>query len=428
MNVLIIGNGGREHALAWKVAQSALVEKIWVAPGNAGTALENKVNNIPIHSDINTLIDFVQKNKIDLTIVGPEVPLAGGIVDQFHRKDLVIFGPTQAAARLETSKSFCKAFLSRHNIPNASFVTFKNQNDALAYLSCQSQQSFPIVIKASGLAAGKGVFIAQSLTEARDSVISIMEKKQFGTAGQEIVVEKFLSGEELSFIAIVDGEHILPLASVQDHKRLLNGDRGPNTGGMGAYSPVSRLLPGTLQEKIMAKIMYPTISGLKAEGITYVGFLYAGLMITPDNEPKVLEFNVRLGDPETQPLIMRLHSDLMELILAALSGKLNQINSIMWDPRSALAVVMTAGGYPMTYNRGDIIEGLNHPLTSDIKIFHAGTQKNNDAIVTSGGRVLSVTALGTNLHDAQSKAYQIVNQISWPNCHYRDDIGYRAIS
>ena len=427
MNVLIIGSGGREHALAWKVAQSTLVEKIWVAPGNAGTALENKVNNIPIHSDIDTLIDFVRKNKIGLTIVGPELPLADGIIDQFHQKDLAIFGPTQVAAQLETSKSFCKAFLSRHDIPTANFVTFRNQNDALVYLSRQSHQFFPIVIKASGLSAGKGVFIAQSLTEARDSVIAIMEKKQFGMAGKEIVIEKFLSGEELSFIAMVDGEHILPLAGAQDHKRLLNRDRGPNTGGMGAYSPVPRLLSGTLQKKIMAKIMYPTISGLKAEGIAYIGFLYAGLMITPDNEPKVLEFNVRLGDPETQPLIMRLRSDLIELILAALSGKLNQVNS-MWDPRAALAVVMTAGGYPMTYNRGDIIEGLNHPLTSDVKIFHAGTQKNNDVIVTNGGRVLSVTALGINLYDAQRKAYQIVNQISWPNCHYRDDIGYRAIS
>lgn len=427
MNVLIIGSGGREHALAWKVAQSTLVEKIWVAPGNAGTALENKVNNISIHSNINTLIDFVRKNKIDLTIVGSELPLAGGIVDQFHQEDLAIFGPTQAASQLETSKSFCKAFLSRHNIPTANFVAFKNQNDALAYLSSQSHQSFPIVIKASGLAAGKGVFIAQSLQEAQDSVISIMEKKQFGRAGEEIVIEKFLSGEELSFIAMVDGKHILPLAGAQDHKRLLNKDRGPNTGGMGAYSPIPRLLSGTLQKKIMAEIMYPTISGLKAEGITYVGFLYAGLMISPDNEPKVLEFNVRLGDPETQPLIMRLHSDLIELILAALSGKLNQVNNIMWDPRAALAVVMTAGGYPMIYNRGDIIEGLNHPLTSDVKIFHAGTKNNNDVIVTSGGRVLSVTALGINLHDAQRKAYQVVNQISWPHCHYRDDIGYRAI-
>ena len=426
MNVLIIGSGAREHALAWKVAQSNQVEKIWVAPGNAGTTLENKVNNIFIHSNINTLIDFAQKNKIGLTIVGSEVPLADGIVDQFHRENLAIFGPTQAAAQLETSKSFCKAFLSRYGIPTANFVTFKNQNDALAYLSHQSHQSFPIVIKVNGLAAGKGVFIAQSLTEARDAVISIMEEKQFGMAGQEIVVEEFLSGEELSFIAMIDSEHILPLASSQDHKRLLNGDRGPNTGGMGAYSPVP-WLSDILQEKVMTKIMYPTIAGLKSEGITYVGFLYAGLIITPENEPKVLEFNVRLGDPETQPLMMRLRSDLIELILAALSGKLNQVNSI-WDPQAALTVVMTTGGYPVTYERGSIIEGLSHPLTSDVKIFHAGTQKSNDVVVTDGGRVLSVTALGTNLHDAQRKAYQVVDQIRWPNCYYRNDIGYHAIS
>lgn len=420
MDILIVGSGGREHALAWKTAQSAQVEKIWVAPGNVGTALENKVQNVAIGvSNIQKLVDFAQKKKIDLTIVGPEVPIANGIVDRFHKENLIIFGPTQAAAQLETSKSFCKAFLNRHNIPTAKFVTFKKQNDALAYLS---KQSFPIVIKASGLSAGKGVFIAQSLTEARNTVISMMEEKKFSTAGQEIVVEEFLYGKELSFITMVDGKHILPLAGLQDYKQLFNGGQGPNTGGMGAYSPVP-WLSNILQERTMTKIMYPAIAGLKAEGITYLGFLYAGLMITTDNEPKVLEFNVRLGDPETQSLMMRLRSDLIELILTALSGKLNQANSIL-DQRVAVTVVMTSRNYPENYKTGDIIEGLDHPLTSDVKIFHAGTRKNNNIIVTEGGRVLSITALGNNLRNARKKAYKVVDQISWPNCHYRDDIGY----
>ena len=425
MNVLIVGSGGREHALAWKVAQSTYIERIWVTPGNAGTELENKVQNISINvSNIRALIDFAQKNKVDLTIVGSEVPLAAGIVDQFHYENLLIFGPTQKAAQLEASKSFCKKFLNRHNIPTANFVTFKKLNNALAYLS---GQHFPIVIKANSLMAGKGVFIAQSLIEARDIVISIMTERKFSTTEQEIVIEEFLYGKELSFIAIVGDGHILPLASSLDHKRLFNEDQGPNTGGMGAYSPVS-WLSNALQKKIMDKIMHPTISNLKAEGITYWGFLYAGLMITPDNEPKVLEFNVRLGDPETQPLMMRLRSDLIELILTALSGKLNRVNSIIWDQQAALTVVMTSGGYPKDYKRGDIINGLDYPLISDVKIFHGGTRKNNNVIVTNGGRVLSITALGTNLLDAQRKAYHVVSQISWPDCYYRDDIGYRAIT
>ena len=425
MNVLIVGGGGREHALAWKVAQSIQVEKIWVAPGNAGTVLESKVQNISINvSNIHALIDFVQKNKIDLTIVGPEAPLAAGIVDQFHQKNLTIFGPTQAAAQLETSKSFCKAFLNRHNIPTANFITFKKQHDVLKYLS---DQSFPIVIKASGLMAGKGVFIAQSLTEARGAVVSMMKNKQFTTAGQEIIVEEFLYGKELSFIAMVDGEHIVPLDGSQDYKRLFNEDQGPNTGGMGAYSPVP-WLSNTLREKAMTTIMYPTVSGLKTEGITYWGFLYAGLIVTPNNELKVLEFNVRLGDPETQSLMMRLCSDLIELILDALSGNLNRVNNIIWDQRAALTVVMTSGGYPKNYKNGDMINGLDHPSISDVKIFHAGTRKSNNIIITDGGRVLSITALGTDLRDARRKAYQVVSQISWPNCHYRDDIGYRFVT
>lgn len=423
MNVLIVGNGGREHALAWKLARSSRVKKIWVASGNAGTAFENKTQNIAINvTDIEALIMFVKNNDIDLTLVGPEVPLGAGIVDRFYQKDLNIFGPTQAAAQLETSKSFCKSFMQHYHIPTARFATFKNKDAALMHIE---QQSFPLVIKASGLADGKGVIIAQSLNEAKKTVIAMMEEKQFGTAGQEIVIEEFLTGEELSFIAMVDGEHILPLAGSQDHKRRDDDDRGPNTGGMGAYSPIPRLSEA-LQEKIMTTIIRPTIEGLKSEGIPYIGFLYAGMMITADNEPRVLEFNVRLGDPETQPLMMRLRSDLSELILSAISGKLDRIKSV-WDSRAALTVVMTAGGYPGHYEKGDIIEGLNQSSNPDVKIFHAGTRENNRTIVTDGGRVLSVTALGNDLREARQKAYQAVKQINWRNCYYRRDIGYRAI-
>ncbi|QTS84039.1 phosphoribosylamine--glycine ligase [Coxiella endosymbiont of Amblyomma nuttalli] len=420
MNVLIIGNGGREHALAWKLAQSSRVKKIWVSPGNAGTASENKTQNIAIDStDIHALIVFVKTHDIGLTLVGSEVPLDAGIVDQFYQENLNIFGPTQVAAKLETSKSFCKSFMQHHHIPTAKFATFKNKDEALLHIK---QQSFPLVIKASGLAGGKGVSIAHSLNEAKKIVVAMMEEKQFGTAGEEIVVEEFLIGKEVSIIAMVDGEYILPLASSRDYKRRDNNDRGPNTGGMGAYSPVPQLSKA-LQEKIMTTIMRPTIEGLKAKGIAYIGFLYAGVMITADNEPKVLEFNVRLGDPETQPLMMRLRSDLGELILSAISGKLDRTKSI-WDSRTALTVVMTAGGYPNHYEKGNIIEGLNQSLSADVKIFYAGTRKNNHTIVTNGGRVLSITALGNDLHEARQKAYQTVKKINWQSCYYRRDIGY----
>ncbi|WP_267256301.1 phosphoribosylamine--glycine ligase [Coxiella endosymbiont of Ornithodoros maritimus] len=424
MNILIIGNGGREHALAWKVAQSLRVEKIWVAPGNAGTARELKTQNISIGvTDIKSLIAFAKKNQINLTLVGPEIPLAAGIVDHFQHENLTVFGPTQAAAQLETSKNFCKTFMRRHGIPTPRFETFRNTSDAFSYLE---QQSFPIVIKASGLAAGKGVVIPQSLQEAKETVIAMMEEKQFGNAGAEIVIEEFLTGEELSFIAMVDGEHILPLAGSQDHKRRDDGDRGPNTGGMGAYSPVPQL-SDALQEKIMTTIMQPTVSGLRSEGILYRGFLYAGIMITSNNEPKVLEFNVRLGDPETQPLMMRLCSDLIELILLALSGRLNQTQSV-WDSRAALTVVLAAGGYPAQCQKGDIIQGLDQLSLPDLKVFHAGTQEINHQVVTDGGRVLGVTALGKDLREAQQKAYQATQLITWSNCYYRHDIGHRAIS
>lgn len=425
MNILIIGNGGREHALAWKLAQSSRVKKIWVAPGNAGIAFESKTQNITINvTDIEALIVFAKKNDIDLTLVGPEAPLSVGIVDRFYQENLNIFGPTQAAAQLETSKSFCKSFMQRYHIPTARFTTFKNKDAALMYVK---QQSFPLVIKASGLANGKGVVIAESLNKAKETIITMMEKKQFGTAGQEIVIEEFLTGEELSFITMVDGENILPLVGSQDYKRRDDEDRGPNTGGMGAYSPVP-CLSAALEEKIMTKVMRPTIEGLKLSGIRYIGFLYAGIMITKDNEPKVLEFNVRLGDPETQPLMMRLRSDLSELILSAIFGKLDCIQSV-WDSRAALTVVMTAGGYPSYYKKGDIIEGFNQSSSyTDVKIFHAGTRKNKHTIITNGGRVLSVTALGNDLREAQKKAYQTVKQLNWRNCYYRRDIGGAPLS
>lgn len=423
MNVLIVGNGGREHALAWKLAQSSRVKKIWVAPGNAGTAFENKTQNIVINvADIEALIVFAKNNNIDLTLIGPEAPLGAGVVDRFYQENLNIFGPTQAAAQLETSKSFCKSFMQHYHIPTARFATFKNKDAALMHIK---QQSFPLVIKASGLVNGKGVIIAESLNEAKETIIAMMEKKQFGTAGQEIVIEEFLKGEELSFIAMVDGQHIIPLAGSQDYKRRDDDDRGPNTGGMGAYSPVHQLSEA-LEEKIMTTIMRPTIKGLKSEGICYIGFLYAGIMITKYNEPKVLEFNVRLGDPETQTLMMRLRSDLSELISSAIFGKLDRTKSV-WDSRAALTVVMTAGGYPDLYKKGDIIEGLNQSSNIDVKIFHAGTRKNKHIIVTDGGRVLSITALGNNLREARKKAYQTVKQINWRDCYYRRDIGYRAI-
>lgn len=420
MKILIIGNGGREHALAWKVAQSSQVEQIWVAPGNAGTALENKTENVDIKpTDVARLLAFAKEKNIDLTIVGPEVALATGIVDCFQKEKLKIFGPTRAAAQLESSKVFCKDFLQKNNIPTARYQTFNQVDEALAYLQ---KQSLPIVIKASGLAAGKGVVIATTADEAKKAVIDMLENNQFGDAGSEIVIEEFLSGEELSFIVMVDGENILPLASSQDHKRLKDHNQGPNTGGMGAYSPVPRLTDA-LQNKILSQIIEPTVNALKKQNTPFVGFLYAGLMISADNNPYVLEFNVRLGDPETQPLMMRLQSDLVELILMALQQKLDQAKAI-WDPRPALGVVMVAGGYPEKYRQGDIITGLEQSNFPDVKVFHAGTKLQDRKILTQGGRVLTVTALGQDLSQAQQKAYQAVQQIHWPDCYYRRDIGF----
>ncbi len=421
MKILIVGNGGREHAFAWKVAQSPQVERVWVAPGNAGTALEPNTENLSISAtDIHSLKRFAEAHAVDLTIVGPEAPLAAGIVDLFQRHRLPIFGPSQRAAQLESSKAFCKNFMKRNHIPTATYATFNQANEALDYLK---QQSFPIVIKASGLAAGKGVVIAQSLDEAQQTIQAMMQDRQFGDAGSEIVIEEFLNGTELSFIAVVDGKHILPLASSQDHKQRDAGDNGPNTGGMGAYSPVD--LSPDLTEQIIQQVMQPTVTALSDQGSPFVGFLYAGLMLTNDETIKVLEFNVRMGDPETQPIMMRLQSDLVEIIQAAMQQKLNQY-CIKWDTRTALGVVLACGGYPFEYRKGDTIYGLDYPFNSDVKVFHAGTQTYGNSVVTSGGRVLCVTALGDDLQQAQQKAYNAAKHITWQDSFYRGDIGSRC--
>ena len=423
MNILIIGGGGREHALAWKAAHSNNVKKVFVAPGNAGTALENKVENTPIDVlDINALTQFAKQNKIDLTIVGPEAPLAKGIVDHFEENHLLCFGPTKAAAQLETSKAFCKQFLKDEHIPTAAFETFTDKNAALNYLKTQK---LPIVVKASGLAAGKGVIIANTPTEAEAAIHAMLDDKTFGDAGMEIVIEEFLEGQELSFIVMVDGKHVLPLASSQDHKRRDDGDKGPNTGGMGAYSPAPLLTP-TRHQHIMKTIIEPTVAGLSRRGITYRGFLYAGLMITPDGNAKVLEYNCRLGDPETQPLLFRLQSDLIELCQLALQGQLDKAETV-WDPRPALCVVLAAGGYPGSYRKGDKIKGLNPSADINCKTFHAGTRQENSDIVTNGGRVLGITAIGKDLQMAKNIAYQTAKTIHWPDYYYRHDIGHKAL-
>lgn len=419
MNILIIGGGGREHAITWKVAHSPLVNKIWVAPGNAGTALEPKTTNIAIQpTDTNALLQFAKEKHIDLTVVGPEAPLAAGIVDVFQSENLKIFGPTKKAAQLETSKAFAKDFMQLHNIPTARYQNFRDKKSALDYLTTQS---YPLVIKASGLAAGKGVIIAENQEQATSAITAMLDENQFGEAGQEIVIEEFLTGKEISFITMVDGTNITPLATSQDYKRRDNDDKGPNTGGMGAFSPVVNM-PPQLEETILQQIIRPTVDALNTQETPYVGFLYAGLMITPSGKPKVLEFNCRLGDPETQPLMMRLQSDLIVLCLNALEGKLNEM-IIQWDPRFALSVVLTAGGYPAAYKKGEIITGLDYAENGETKIFHAGTKKQNNHIVTHGGRVLAVTALGKDIKHAQNKAYTLAHSISWTNCYYRTDIG-----
>jgi len=423
MKVLVIGGGGREHALAWKAAQSNNVTKVFVAPGNAGTALEDKVENVNIAADdIEALKTFAQNENIELTIVGPEVPLVLGIVDTFAEAGLRCFGPTQGAAQLEGSKSFTKDFLARHNIPTGSYGNFTEIDSAVAYIK---DQGAPIVVKADGLAAGKGVIVAMTEDEAITAVKDMLAGNAFGDAGHRVVIEEFLAGEEASYIVMVDGEHILPMATSQDHKAALEGDKGPNTGGMGAYSPAPVVTP-EIDARIMAEVIEPTVKGMAAEGNPYTGFLYAGLMIAADGTPKVIEYNCRFGDPETQPIMMRLKSDLVALCNAALDKKLDQ-TSIEWDPQAALGVVLAAGGYPADYAKGDVISGIPAP-TADSKVFHAGTTDKDGQTVTSGGRVLCAVGLGKTVSEAQAKAYKVVEKISWNGMNFRKDIGHRAIS
>jgi len=424
MNLLIIGNGGREHALAWKAAQSPLATKVFVAPGNAGTALEPTLENVAIEvTDIPGLLAFAQRENIGLTIVGPEAPLVRGVVDAFQREGLTIFGPTQAAAQLEGSKSFTKDFLERHQIPTADYQNFTEIEPALAYLR---EKGAPIVIKADGLAAGKGVIVAMTLEEAEAAVKDMLAGNAFGDAGHRIVIEEFLEGEEASFIVMVDGEHVLPMATSQDHKRVGDGDTGPNTGGMGAYSPAP-VVTDDIHQRVMEQVIWPTVKGMAQEGNRYTGFLYAGLMIDAAGQPKVIEFNCRFGDPETQPIMMRLQSDLVELCLAGSTGRLDHVDSL-WDERAALGVVIAAGGYPDTYRKGDIIKGLPQSDNKDAKVFHAGTVLAGEDVTTAGGRVLCATALGETIAQAQQQAYQLTRQISWEGSFYRHDIGHRAIN
>ncbi|MCV6605226.1 MAG: phosphoribosylamine--glycine ligase [Porticoccaceae bacterium] len=424
MNVLVIGSGGREHALAWKAAQSANVETVFVAPGNAGTALEAKLENVAIDvMDFAALAQFATDNACGLIIVGPEAPLVEGVVDLFADKGLRCFGPTQGAAQLEGSKAFTKDFLARHNIPTAAYGNFTDVDEAIAYLH---KVGAPIVVKADGLAAGKGVIVAETMDQAEEAVRDMLSGNAFGDAGCRVVIEEFLEGEEASFIVMVDGENVLPMATSQDHKRAYDGDQGPNTGGMGAYSPAPVVTP-EIDQRIMEQVILPTVRGMAAEGNSYTGFLYAGLMISPAGEPKVIEYNCRFGDPETQPIMMRMQSDMVELCQAAIDGKLNE-KETRWDSRAAVGVVLAAGGYPGSYAKGEAISGLPAADTESAKVFHAGTKLDGDSVVTSGGRVLCATALGDSVSQAQSKAYELVKQISWNGVEYRSDIAYRAIA
>ncbi|MCY9805252.1 phosphoribosylamine--glycine ligase [Vibrio scophthalmi] len=423
MDVLIIGSGGREHALGWKVAQNPNVDTIFIAPGNAGTALEPKLENVNIDvEDIAGLVAFAQEKSIELTIVGPEAPLVIGVVDAFQAVGLPIFGPSQAAAQLEGSKAFTKDFLARHEIPTGSYANFTEIEPALAYVR---QQGAPIVVKADGLAAGKGVIVAMTLTEAEEAIKDMLAGNAFGEAGSRVVIEEFLEGEEASFIVMVDGENVLPMATSQDHKRVGDKDTGPNTGGMGAYSPAP-VVTQDIHDRIMQEVIYPTVRGMTAEGNPYTGFLYAGLMIDSTGTPKVIEYNCRFGDPETQPIMMRMQSDMVELCLAAIDKKLDQVES-KWDPRASIGIVLAAGGYPAAYGKGDVISGLPQLEVEGEKVFHAGTANRNGEIVTNGGRVLCATALGNSVSEAQQRAYELAKQVSWNGVFFRSDIGYRAI-
>ncbi len=423
MNILVIGSGGREHALAWKAAQSAAVDTVFVSPGNAGTATEAKCENVAIDvADFAKLVDFARDADVALTIVGPEVPLVDGITDYFAQAGLPCFGPSRKAAQLEGSKAFTKDFLARHAIPTGAYATFTEVAAAEAYIR---KQGAPIVVKADGLAAGKGVVVAHSEDEALTAVRDMLGGDAFGAAGRQVVVEEFLDGEEASFICICDGVTALPFASSQDHKARDDGDKGPNTGGMGAYSPAP-VVSQDVHDRIMRDVIQPTVAGMSADGAPFVGFLYAGLMIMADGTAKVIEFNCRFGDPEAQPVMMRLRSDLVELCQQALAGGLAEVE-LLWDERVALGVVMAAGGYPLGYDKGDVISGLAGMTDQDVKTFHAGTTVVDGEVVTNGGRVLCVVGLGDTVAAAQAKAYAGVAQIDWRDCYYRGDIGYRAI-
>ena len=423
MKILVVGGGGREHALAWKLASSPRVDVVYVAPGNAGTDGEAGVENLAVAADdIDALLGAAQKRQIDLTIIGPEVPLVNGIVDRFSDAGLACFGPRSGPAQLEGSKSFTKAFLERHKIPTADWRSFTDPQLARDWIRTHP---VPMVIKADGLAAGKGVIVAHNRAQALQAVDEILVRQRFGVAGQRLVIEEFLEGEEVSFICVTAGTQVLPLATSQDHKAREMGDRGPNTGGMGAYSPAPRVT-AALHQRIMDDVIHPTVKGLADENMPYTGFLYAGLMIDASGNPRVLEYNCRFGDPETQPILMRLRSDLVELCEAALAGKLDNYHAV-WDPRFALGVVMVAEGYPGDYARGDQISGLKQAQSDNIKVFHAGTRQDEDHIVTDGGRVLCVTALGETIREAQDLAYQTVNTINWRGAAWRPDIGWRAV-
>jgi phosphoribosylamine--glycine ligase len=424
MNVLVIGSGGREHALAFKAAQNKKVNTVFVAPGNAGTALEPKLENVAINvEDLDGLLNFAQQNNVELTIVGPEVPLVLGVVDKFREHNMAIFGPTAGAAQLEGSKSFTKDFLARHNIPTGDYQTFEQIDPALAYLK---EKGAPIVIKADGLAAGKGVIVAMDEREAEDAIRDMLAGNAFGDAGSRVVIEEFLDGEEASFIVMVDGKNVLPFATSQDHKRAYNGDAGPNTGGMGAYSPAP-VVTNEIHQRIMDEVIIPTVEGMAKEGHPYTGFLYAGLMIDSSGTPKVIEYNCRFGDPETQPMMLRLQSDLVELIEAANRVELDK-TTIEFDPRAAVGVVLAAKGYPGDYPKGDAISGLQVNYPAGEKVFHAGTKQSGNDVVTAGGRVLCATALGNTVTEAQARAYELIKGINWDGMEYRTDIAYRAIA
>ena len=423
MNILVVGSGGREHALAWKLAAPDSVSRVFVAPGNAGTAREPKLDNVALDPmDIEGLAAFAKQNDCALTVIGPEAPLVAGIVDHFTEQGLACFGPTAGAAQLEGSKSFTKDFLARHNIPTASYAVFTEIEPALAYVK---EQGAPIVIKADGLAAGKGVIVAMTLDEAEAAIHDMLADNKFGDAGARVVVEGFLEGEEASFIVMVDGENVLPMATSQDHKRIGEGDTGPNTGGMGAYSPAP-VVTDAVHNKVMEQVIWPTVRGMAAEGHPYTGFLYAGLMIDAEGNPSVIEYNCRFGDPETQPIMHRLQSDLSALCLAALDQRLDQ-HTAQWDPRPAVGVVLAAGGYPGSYEKGHVISGLERDWDVTTKVFHAGTRQEGNAITTQGGRVLCVSALGDSIREAIEAAYRGVDQIGWEGMVCRRDIGWRAI-